>query len=65
MDSLLDGGVIERVLKETIHQYIESLKTKFLENKLVLTQAVLEKISYVLLIQQLPQVISNRKFKKN
>ena len=65
MDSLLDGGVIERVLKETIHQYIESLKTKFLENKLVFTQAVLEKISYVLLTQQLPQVISNRKFKKN
>lgn len=65
MDSIFDGGFIERVLKETIHQYIESIETRFLENKLVLSQAVLEKMSYVLLTQKSPQIISNRKFKKN
>lgn len=63
--SKFDDEYIQRVIKEVIHQYIEILETRFLENKIIHSQIALEKLSYVLLTQQSPKIISNTQFKKN
>lgn len=54
-----------RVIKEVIHQYIETLETRFLENKIIHSQIALEKLSYVLLTQRSPEIISTNRFRKN
>lgn len=55
----------KRVIKETIHWYVETLNATFLENKVINSQIALEKLSFVLLTQQNPQIISKTKFDKN
>lgn len=56
---------IKRIIKETIHWYVEALNATFIENKIINSQIALEKLSFVLLTQQTPQVISKSKFDNN
>ncbi|UOR12829.1 hypothetical protein [Halobacillus amylolyticus] len=56
---------LRRTIKETIHWYVESLNATFIENKTINSQIALEKLSFVLLTQQTPQIISKSKFDKN
>lgn len=60
-----DDSYLKKVIGDVILQYVEILETTFLENKIIHSQIALEKLSYVLLTQQSPQIISNTKFKKN
>ncbi|MBM7578244.1 hypothetical protein [Jeotgalibacillus terrae] len=64
-DSKFKDAFIKRIIKETIHWYVEALTTTFIENKIINSQIALEKLSFVLLTQQTPQIISKSKFDKN
>ncbi|GGE56002.1 hypothetical protein GCM10011391_38770 [Pullulanibacillus camelliae] len=63
--SKLNDEFIKRIIKETIHWYVETLNAIFIENKIINSQIALEKLSFVLLTQQTPQIISKTKFDKN
>ncbi|SDX02035.1 hypothetical protein SAMN05421781_0022 [Marinococcus luteus] len=56
---------MKRVIKETIHWYIESLNTTFIESKTINAQIALEKLSYVLLTQKTTPTISESQFNSN
>ncbi|MFE4140460.1 hypothetical protein ACFX4I_01135 [Peribacillus sp. YIM B13472] len=63
--SKFNDEFIKRIIKETIHWYVETLNATFIENKTINSQIALEKLSFVLLTQQNPQIISKTKFDKN
>ncbi|WP_157843072.1 hypothetical protein [Bacillus sp. FJAT-44742] len=56
---------LKRIIKETVHWYVEALNATFIENKTINSQIALEKLSFVLLTQQTPQIISKTQFDKN
>ncbi|QKY70604.1 hypothetical protein [Lentibacillus sp. CBA3610] len=60
-----EDNFTKRVIKETIHWYVEALNSTFIENRAVNAQIALEKLSYVLLTQQSTKIISNNEFKSN
>ncbi|KGX85885.1 hypothetical protein [Pontibacillus litoralis] len=65
LNKRFEDEFLKQSIKEIIHWYIEALNTLFIENKTVNSQIALEKLSYILLTQQSPPIISNKQYKEN
>ncbi|RDY70386.1 hypothetical protein DXT76_13115 [Halobacillus trueperi] len=62
---LFQDEFVKENLREIIHWYVEALNSNFIDNSTIISQIGLEKLAYILLTQQHPQIISNNKYKKN
>ncbi|RDW18770.1 hypothetical protein [Oceanobacillus chungangensis] len=65
LEKKFEDEFLKQSIKEIIHWYVEALNSTFIENKTINSQIALEKLSYILLTQQTPKIISARQYKIN